>query len=140
MIKGFLNYPTQVIFKCCKLIPVMIGGILIQKKIYNRFDFASVVLMTLGLIFFTIADQKASPNFDMTGIMLILTALGADAVIGNVQEKTMKEYKATNCEVVLYSYSLGFCYILAGEILTGTFTPAFTDGFLILFCDYRLIS
>lgn len=27
---GYLNYPTQVIFKCCKLIPVMIGGILIQ--------------------------------------------------------------------------------------------------------------
>ncbi|XP_065062525.1 adenosine 3'-phospho 5'-phosphosulfate transporter 2-like isoform X1 [Rhopilema esculentum] len=27
---GYLNYPTQVIFKCCKLIPVMLGGILIQ--------------------------------------------------------------------------------------------------------------
>ena len=29
---GYLNYPTQVIFKCCKLIPVMIGGVLIQSK------------------------------------------------------------------------------------------------------------
>ena len=29
---GYLNYPTQVIFKCCKLIPVMIGGVLIQGK------------------------------------------------------------------------------------------------------------
>ena len=27
---GYLNYPTQVIFKSSKLIPVMIGGILIQ--------------------------------------------------------------------------------------------------------------
>jgi len=27
---GYLNYPTQVIFKCCKLIPVLIGGIFIQ--------------------------------------------------------------------------------------------------------------
>lgn len=27
---GYLNYPTQVIFKCCKLIPVLIGGIVIQ--------------------------------------------------------------------------------------------------------------
>lgn len=26
----YLNYPTQVMFKCCKLIPVLIGGILIQ--------------------------------------------------------------------------------------------------------------
>lgn len=27
---GYLNYPTQVIFKCCKLIPVLIGGMIIQ--------------------------------------------------------------------------------------------------------------
>ncbi|XP_023232616.1 adenosine 3'-phospho 5'-phosphosulfate transporter 2-like [Centruroides sculpturatus] len=27
---GYLNYPTQVVFKCCKLIPVLIGGIIIQ--------------------------------------------------------------------------------------------------------------
>jgi hypothetical protein len=26
----YLNYPTQVMFKCCKLIPVLVGGILIQ--------------------------------------------------------------------------------------------------------------
>jgi len=29
---AYLNYPTQVMFKCCKLIPVLIGGIIIQKK------------------------------------------------------------------------------------------------------------
>lgn len=29
---AYLNYGTQVIFKCCKLIPVLIGSILIQKK------------------------------------------------------------------------------------------------------------
>ena len=27
---GYLNYPTQVIFKSSKLIPVMIGGVFIQ--------------------------------------------------------------------------------------------------------------
>ena len=30
MAVGYLNYPTQVIFKCCKLIPVLVGGIIIQ--------------------------------------------------------------------------------------------------------------
>lgn len=32
---GYLNYPTQVIFKCCKLIPVMIGGVFIQGTLYS---------------------------------------------------------------------------------------------------------
>ena len=35
----YLNYPTQVIFKSCKLIPVMIGGILMQKKTYKFVDY-----------------------------------------------------------------------------------------------------
>lgn len=123
---GYLNYPTQVIFKCCKLIPVMVGGIFIQSKRYTIVDFFAVLMMTIGLIFFTIADQSVSPNFDMTGIVLISTALCADAVIGNVQEKTMKAFGADNSEVVLYSYSIGFVYILLGEVLTGQLAPALT--------------
>jgi len=123
---GYLNYPTQVIFKCCKLIPVMIGGIFIQGKRYNIFDFFAVVLMTVGLIFFTIAGQKVSPSFNLTGIALISTALCADAVIGNVQEKTMRAYSATNSEMVLFSYAIGFVYILIGEAVTGELGPAMT--------------
>jgi hypothetical protein len=46
----------------------MIGGIFIQNKRYTLLDFIAVVLMTSGLIFFTIADQSVSPKFDMTGV------------------------------------------------------------------------
>lgn len=52
-----------------------------------------------------------SPNFNTTGIIMISLALLCDAVIGNVQEKAMKEFSAPNAEVVLYSYSIGFIYL-----------------------------
>jgi adenosine 3'-phospho 5'-phosphosulfate transporter B3 len=42
---GYLNYPTQVIFKCCKLIPVLIGSILIQKKKHTLLDFLAAGCM-----------------------------------------------------------------------------------------------
>uniref|UniRef100_A0A8D0GSU7 Adenosine 3'-phospho 5'-phosphosulfate transporter 2 n=1 Tax=Sphenodon punctatus TaxID=8508 RepID=A0A8D0GSU7_SPHPU len=87
---GYLNYPTQVIFKCCKLIPVMIGGVFIQ------------------------------------GVVLISLALCADAVIGNVQEKAMKLHNGSNSEMVLYSYSIGFVYILLGLTCTSGLSPAVT--------------
>ena len=35
-----------------------------------------------------------------SGVLLISLALCADAMIGNVQEKTMKKYSSTNTEVV----------------------------------------
>lgn len=121
---GYLNYPTQVIFKCCKLIPVMLGGVLIQGKRYNVADVSAALCMSLGLIWFTLADSTIAPNFNLTGVFLISLALCVDAVIGNVQEKAMKQHNASNSEMVLYSYSLGFLYILLGLACTRGLGPA----------------
>ncbi|MBN3321006.1 S35B3 protein, partial [Atractosteus spatula] len=121
---GYLNYPTQVIFKCCKLIPVMIGGVFIQGKRYNVMDVSAAVCMSLGLIWFTLADSKIAPNFNVTGVLLISLALCADAAIGNVQEKAMKLHNGSNSEMVLYSYSIGFVYILIGLFFMGGLSPA----------------
>ncbi|XP_022089523.1 LOW QUALITY PROTEIN: adenosine 3'-phospho 5'-phosphosulfate transporter 2-like [Acanthaster planci] len=122
---GYLNYPTQVIFKCCKLIPVMIGGVLIQGKKYGPIDVSAALCMSVGLIFFILADSTVSPNFNHTGILMISTALCADAVIGNVQEKAMKTYEASNNEVVLYSYAIGFFYILFYLFVNGNLFSSF---------------
>lgn len=51
-------------------------------KKYTILDMVACLLMTIGLIFFTFADQKVSPNFDPTGVILISLALCADAAIG----------------------------------------------------------
>ncbi|XP_028646658.1 adenosine 3'-phospho 5'-phosphosulfate transporter 2 isoform X2 [Erpetoichthys calabaricus] len=123
---GYLNYPTQVIFKCCKLIPVMIGGVFIQGKRYNFTDVSAALCMSLGLIWFTLADSKVAPNFNVTGVILISLALCADAAIGNVQEKAMKLHNGSNSEMVLYSYSIGFVYILVGLSIIGGLGPAVT--------------
>lgn len=139
---GYLNYPTQVIFKCCKLVPVLIGSILIQKKRHGPLDFLAAIAMCVGLTAFTLGsfqqrqikfqyillsikyfsfsvDAQVSPNFDTYGVAMISTALLFDAIIGNVQEKAMREHKASNVEVVQYSYGIGFVYLLVVLTLTG---------------------
>ncbi|XP_074641762.1 adenosine 3'-phospho 5'-phosphosulfate transporter 2-like isoform X2 [Tubulanus polymorphus] len=139
---GYLNYPTQVVFKCCKLIPVLIGGIIIQGKVYKVLDFVACLLMSIGLIMFTLADSSMSPNFHLYGVVLISLALCADAVIGNVQEKAMKLHGSSNSEMVLYSYAIGFVYILFGLLMFGQLVPAFqfclnyplkTYGYAVIF-------
>ncbi|GLG99768.1 Adenosine 3'-phospho 5'-phosphosulfate transporter 2 [Gryllus bimaculatus] len=123
---GYLNYPTQVIFKCCKLIPVLIGGIIIQQKRYGVLDFLAAGLMCVGLALFTLADSQISPNFSYMGVFMISCALLCDAAIGNFQEKSMKNYQATNCEVVLYSYSIGFVYLFFIMIFNGNLQKGIT--------------
>ncbi|CAF0735074.1 unnamed protein product [Adineta steineri] len=115
---GYLNYPTQVMFKCCKLIPVLIGGIIIQKKTFNRYDVAAAICMSTGLIFFTLADSKVRPNFNTYGVFIVCMALVADAVIGNYQEKIMKLHHIPNVEMVFYSFMFGFLMILFGILIT----------------------
>ena len=46
-----------------------------------------------------ILNFQISPNFDVHGVFMISLALVADAIIGNVQEKTIKQYNASNSEV-----------------------------------------
>jgi len=58
-------------FKSCKLIPVLIGGILIQGKRFNRYDISASLMMSVGLIFFTLADVQIQPNFHLFGVILI---------------------------------------------------------------------
>ncbi|ESO03954.1 hypothetical protein HELRODRAFT_79631 [Helobdella robusta] len=122
---GYLNYPTQVIFKCCKLIPVLVGGIIIQGKSFNKFDWLACFCMSLGLIFFTLADSMVAPSFNIYGVFLISVALMFDAAIGNLQEKFMKSSLASNAEVVFYSYAVGFLYILLGQIVSKQLPEAF---------------
>uniref|UniRef100_T1J0A4 Adenosine 3'-phospho 5'-phosphosulfate transporter 2 n=1 Tax=Strigamia maritima TaxID=126957 RepID=T1J0A4_STRMM len=102
----------------------MVGSVLIQGKNYGIFDFFAAVLMSVGIVFFTLADSEVSPNFDVRGVGMICIALAADAIIGNVQEKAMKSHQASNVEVVFYSYSIGLLYLFVGSFLFGNLIPA----------------
>lgn len=39
-------------------------------KRYNLADVSAALCMSLGLIWFTLADSKVAPNFNVTGILL----------------------------------------------------------------------
>lgn len=55
---------------------------------------------------------------------MISCALLCDAVIGNVQEKSIKSFKASNAEVVLYSYFIGFVYLFIILLFSGNLTSS----------------
>ncbi|XP_064473426.1 adenosine 3'-phospho 5'-phosphosulfate transporter 2-like isoform X2 [Ornithodoros turicata] len=121
---GYLNYPTQVVFKCCKLIPVLLGGILIQGKKYGALDFLAAVCMSTGLAAFVLADSQISPSFSILGVCLISFALLMDACIGNVQEKAMKSYSASDVEIIFFSYSFGAVWLLTSLLVSGQLSCA----------------
>lgn len=45
----------------------MIGGVIIQQKVYKMIDIIAASCMCIGLILFTLADSKVSPDFNLLG-------------------------------------------------------------------------
>eukprot|EP01041_Mallomonas_annulata_P015465 gene15465-32692_t len=45
----FVSFPTQVLSKSCKLIPVMIVGIMLNRKMYPIIEYIEALLITSGV-------------------------------------------------------------------------------------------
>lgn len=64
---SYLNYPTQVLLKNAKLIPVMLVGRLWLGKAYSTLHYVAVVSLTVGLIIFSVGDSLSKTEFNVMG-------------------------------------------------------------------------
>lgn len=64
---AYINYPTKVVFRSCKLIPTMLIAVVYNRKKIPWYEFLFGVLISLGMVFFAAADFHVYPNFDFIG-------------------------------------------------------------------------
>ncbi|KAH0790263.1 Adenosine 3'-phospho 5'-phosphosulfate transporter 2 [Histomonas meleagridis] len=114
-----LSYPTEVLFKSSKLIPVMIGNIIFLKKKPKNTEVISVVFIVSGLIGISLADVRGQNRYDNLGIVAVLTSLAFDAIASNLEDKMMSFYNASQSELISIIYSLGALIIGTFAIITG---------------------
>jgi adenosine 3'-phospho 5'-phosphosulfate transporter B3 len=79
-----LNYPTQTLFKSAKLIPVMIGALVINKKKFHILEYAGAACLLAGLVAFTLTDINVTPKSVQTGVRARMHANHASEVRMNV--------------------------------------------------------
>ena len=65
----WVNYPTQVVGKSCKPIPVMILGVLIGRKRYPILKYLFVVLIVIGVALFMYKDGKTTGKSEESGVI-----------------------------------------------------------------------
>lgn len=75
----WINYPTQVIGKSAKPIPVMLLGVLLGRKSYALKKYFFVLLVVIGVALFIYKDGKESnanaTNFGFGEVLLLLSLL-----------------------------------------------------------------
>jgi len=121
---NFLSFPTWVLFKSSRVIGVMLGGIFILGKRYHLKEYLGVLLLAVGLIVFTLGDIQLQADFNPIGILLVIFSLIMNSFEGNMQEKGLSHFKATENEMVIWVYGFGALQILPfllwnGELFAG---------------------
>jgi UDP-galactose transporter B1 len=120
----FIDYPTQVIAKSCKPLPIMVGDMLTGTPQPLR-KYVFVLLITGGIALFTLQDtrnarHKVTPVNEWSGLALVLVSLLLDGVTGKLQDRLIAAHHPSSYRMMysanLWSALLGTCLLtLAGE-------------------------
>lgn len=119
-----VSYPTQVLGKSAKPIPVMILGIIFARKRYPWAKFLFVLMIVLGVAMFLYKDSGQSKKSDTDsligmGEILLLVSLTLDGVTGAVQERMRSDHK-TGANSMMFNINVwSILWSAIGLIVTG---------------------
>jgi len=102
----YVSFPVQMLGKSFKMMPVMIMGILISKKVYGLKDWGIAAGVTGGVTLFLLTGEVKSKHAEAEtsyyGLILLLGFLGFDGFTSTFQEKLFKEHKTSKYNQMLY--------------------------------------
>ena len=105
----YVPYAAQALAKSCKMVPVMVGSILIMGKRYELVKYFSVGLVTLGITLFSFMKKDGGSGHGSVksveddamalymGVALLLGSLVLDGASGPLQER-VKVYGLSSVE------------------------------------------
>jgi UDP-galactose transporter B1 len=121
----YVSYPTQALGKSCKMVPVMLFGVLIRGKKYKPFEYLCVFLVTAGITLFQLGGGKkkaGGAEDSIYGVVLLFLSLVMDGVTGAVQDKLKSICKPTVHEFMFYTNLAGAAVVSLFVLPTGQLT------------------
>lgn len=94
----YVSYPTQVLGKSCKMVPVVVGGLVLGGRTFTASQYMSTAFITIGVVVFNLgADARRASGVDSAyGLTLIGVSLVMDAITGGLQDRVKRSTKALN--------------------------------------------
>ncbi|KAA3677505.1 solute carrier family 35 (adenosine 3'-phospho 5'-phosphosulfate transporter), member B2 [Paragonimus westermani] len=99
----------SVLSKACKVIPVMLMGTCIQRRFYTRSEYATAILITVGLNLFLLSDAPEKDHhvtssgehmYRLSGAFLILCYMLLDSFTSNWQDRMFQMYSLSPLQVM----------------------------------------
>jgi len=113
----FVSFPTILVTKTCKMLPVMIMGSVLHKHKHSFEKVLSVLLITCGVVTFTLASEEDKKKGGVSGdsflgLALVFANLFFDALTNSTQDEQVKEYHYSPLQMMLWVNGVGFVWSL----------------------------
>ena len=99
----YVSFPTQVLAKASKIIPVMLMGKVVSNKKYEYFEYVVAVLISIGMIAFLSGnedDKSVERSTTFAGFLILIGYMCFDSFTSNWQQELFTEYKMSPIQMM----------------------------------------
>jgi len=141
----YVNFPTQTLGKCGKMLPVMIVGTLTGGKKYGVKEYLIAVSITIGCMIFLLTgniSSKEGGTYAPFGLLLMGAYMFFDGFTSTFQEKMFKGYTMSTYDQMIYVNAFSALISFVVMLFNGTFGSAlkFTTEYPQLMYDSTMLS
>ncbi|MBN3305927.1 S35B2 protein, partial [Amia calva] len=114
----YISFPTQVLAKASKVIPVMLMGKLVSHKSYEYWEYFTAVLISVGVSMFLLssnANKHPSTVTTFSGVIILGGYIIFDSFTSNWQDNLFK-YKMSSVQM-MFGVNLFSCLFTVGSLL-----------------------
>jgi solute carrier family 35 (UDP-galactose transporter), member B1 len=112
-----ISYPTMVLGKSCKLVPVMLMNVLLYRRKFAGYKYVVVAMVTIGITaFMFFGDQKKGKGghggktgattggayANLIGTTYLLINLAIDGATNSTQDEIFSRYRVTGQQMMLW--------------------------------------
>ncbi|KAG8886636.1 UDP-galactose transporter [Tulasnella sp. 331] len=104
-----ISYPTMVLGKSCKLVPVMLMNVLLYRRKFAVHKYFVVAMVTAGItMFMAFGDEKSGKaskgvaQSSLWGLFLLIVNLLIDGATNSTQDEIFTKYKVTGQQMMFW--------------------------------------
>ncbi|KAG7204185.1 hypothetical protein KM043_002022 [Ampulex compressa] len=140
----YVSFPTQVLAKASKIIPVMIMGKIVSQTTYEYYEYVTAILISIGMTLFMLdsSDYKNDGATTLSGVILLGGYLLLDSFTSTWQNALFVEYGATSVQMMC-AVNMFSCLLTAMSLFQQSSFPlilSFMTKFPRFIVDCLLIS
>ncbi|KAM6905869.1 adenosine 3'-phospho 5'-phosphosulfate transporter 1 [Lycodopsis pacificus] len=114
----YISFPTQVLAKASKVIPVMLMSKLVSHKSYEYWEYFTAVLISMGVSMFLLSSTPSKHPSTVTtfsGVVILVGYIVFDSFTSNWQDNLFK-YKMSAVQM-MFGVNLFSCLFTVGSLL-----------------------